>query len=161
MRVDECEHNSHHVGVAVVDISSRLEASADAVWAAVMTPAAFRRVTRGLIRMPVLGDRVDGWREGETVIGWVFLFGIIPFSRHRLHISGIDDTSRTLSSREKGGVVRRWDHDIIVTPVDGRSCSYRDRIRIEAGLFTPLVTLYARWFYSVRQRRWRVLAREL
>jgi len=161
MRVDECGSDVHHVGVTVVDISSRLEGSADAVWAAVKTPVAFRRVTRGLITMPVLRTRVDEWREGETVVGWVFLFGVIPFSRHHLHVSGINDTSRTLSSREKGGVVRRWDHDIIVTPVDDRSCIYRDRISIDAGVFTPFVAIYARCFYAVRQRRWRTLAKEL
>lgn len=49
MRVDECGSDVHHVGVTVVDISSRLEGSADAVWAAVKTPVAFRRVTRGRI----------------------------------------------------------------------------------------------------------------
>jgi hypothetical protein len=32
--------------------------------------------------MPAIATRQKDWREGETVVGWVFLFGFIPFSRH-------------------------------------------------------------------------------
>ena len=142
----------------VVEMSTVLEATADAVWNAVKTPTAFRKVTRGLLTMPVINKRRDEWHEGETVIGWVFLFGFIPFSHHHLHIAKIDEKERTLSSREQGGLVKRWDHDIIVTQVSPETCSYRDRIDIDAGVVTPVVVLYARFFYRIRQRRWRALA---
>jgi hypothetical protein len=145
--------------MAIVDRSTVLEASADLVWARVKTPAAFRAVTRRLLFMPVIRKRNDGWREGETFVGWVFLFGFLPFSRHHLHISRIDDSTRTLSSRESGGLITIWNHDICVAPIDSESCHYRDRIEIEAGIMTPVIVLYARWFYRMRQRRWRALAK--
>ena len=110
----------------VVERSTVLEASADAVWAAVKTPAAFRRVTRGILAMPVIGGRQDDWREGETVVGWVFLFGFLPFSRHHLHVAGIDESKRVLSSREHGGLISAWNHDIEVLPIDAVTCRYRD-----------------------------------
>lgn len=144
--------------MATVDRATVLDAPADAVWAAVRTPAAFRTVTRGLLTMPVLRRRTRPWSEGEIVIGWVLLFRCIPFSRHHLHIARIDDTTMTLCSHEHGGLVRRWDHDIVVTPVDDHRCRYRDRVEIDAGVLTPLVVAFARWFYGVRQRRWQVLA---
>jgi hypothetical protein len=145
--------------MAVVDRSTRLEASADAVWAAVKTPAAFRAVTRGVLTMPAIRSRNDQWREGETVVGWVFLFGFVPFSRHHLRVELIDESARVLSSREFGGVIRTWNHDIVITPIDHANCLYRDRIEIEAGIMTAVVGLYARWFYRTRQRRWRVVAK--
>ncbi len=145
----------------VVERSTLLEASADAIWAAVKTPSAFRFVTRGLLVMPVIRSRSGEWREGETVVGWVFLFGFLPFSRHHLHIARIDDSTRTLSSREFGGLIAMWNHDIEVVPVDSKTCRYRDRIEIEAGFLTPVIAVYARWFYRMRQRRWRALARGL
>ena len=145
----------------VVERSTVLEATADAVWAAVKTPSAFRRVTRGILAMPVIGGRQDDWREGETVVGWVFLFGFLPFSRHHLHVARIDDSTRTLSSREHGGMISIWNHDIEVVPIDQKTCHYRDRIEIEAGIATSLIVLYARWFYRMRQRRWRAVAREM
>jgi len=145
----------------IVDISTELAAPASAVWAAVKTPAAFRTVTRGVLTMPVLNDRRENWREGETVQGWVFLFGLLPFSRHRLHVAGIDDAEMTLRSQERGGPLRRWDHDISVTAIDDHRCRYRDRIEIDAGVLTPVVVRYAHWFYRLRQRRWRDLATTL
>lgn len=145
----------------VVDRSTLLAAPASAVWAAVKTPDAFRRVTRGLLAMPAIGGRTDEWREGETVVGWVFVFGVVPFSRYRLHVASIDESTRTLRSRESGGLVRTWNHDITVVAAGDRQCVYRDRIEIDAGIFTPVVGMFARWFYRMRQRRWRALAAEL
>lgn len=142
----------------IVERSTLLAASADAVWAAVKTPSAFRFVTRRLLVMPVIRSRSGEWREGETVVGWVFLFGFLPFSRHHLHIARIDDSTRTLSSREFGGLIAMWNHDIEVVPVDSMTCRYRDRIEIEAGFLTPAIAVYARWFYRMRQHRWRALA---
>ncbi|MEY4231308.1 MAG: hypothetical protein RLZZ362_2157 [Actinomycetota bacterium] len=147
--------------MAIVERSTLLEAPAAAVWGAVKAPSAFRAVTRRLIVMPAIADRQDDWREGETVVGWVFLFGFLPFSRHHLHVARIDEATRTLSSRESGGVITTWNHDIEVTPIDATSCRYLDRIEIEAGILTPLIVVYARWFYRMRQRRWRALAKGL
>ena len=147
--------------MAIVDLETVLSAPAPSVWRAVKTPGAFRTVTRGVLTMPVIKHREDEWREGETVTGWVFLFGVIPFSRHVLHVWRIDDSAMTFSSRESGGLLRRWNHDIIVVATDDSRCSYRDRIDIDAGIFTPAVVLYARWFYRTRQRRWRALAKAL
>lgn len=147
--------------MAWVERTTVLEASADAVWAAVKTPSAFRTVTRGLLAMPVIRRRQDEWREGETVVGWVFLFGFLPFSRHHLHVASIDESTRTLSSREFGGVIKTWNHDIEINPIDAKTCRYRDRIEIEAGVMTPVIVVYARWFYRTRQRRWQALAKGL
>lgn len=147
--------------MAWVERTTVLEASADAVWAAVKTPSAFRTVTRGLLAMPVIRRRQDEWREDETVVGWVFLFGFLPFSRHHLHVASIDDATRTLRSREFGGSIRGWNHDIEVVPIDAMTCRYRDQIEIDAGIVTPLIVLYAKWFYRMRQRRWRALAKGL
>jgi hypothetical protein len=147
--------------MALVDRSVELEAAAESVWNAVKTPAAFRTVTRGLLRMPVIANRDGDWQEGETVVGWVFLFGVIPFSRHHLHIARVDDGHRILRSQEHGGLVRLWNHEIEVEPISESRCRYTDRIEIDAGLLTPAVVAYARAFYRLRQRRWRILAQEI
>ena len=145
--------------MAIIDRSTVLEAPAHAVWGRVKTPAAFRAVTRRLLFMPVIRKRTDEWREGETVVGWVFLFGFLPFARHHLLIVRIDESTHTLSSQEFGGLITTWNHDIEVEPIDSESCHYGDRIQIEAGIMTPVIVLYARWFYRMRQRRWRALAK--
>jgi hypothetical protein len=138
-----------------------LEAPAAAVWQAVRTPRAFVTVTRGLLRLPVVESRTDEWRQGEQVVGWTWLFGVLPFNRHHLTVARIDHDQMTLTSDEHGGLIRSWVHDIIVEPVDPHRCRYTDRIAIDAGWATLPVTAFAWLFYRVRQRRWRQLAREL
>lgn len=147
------------MAMAIVDRTTLLEAPAEVVWEAVKTPEAFRAVTRHLLTMPVIRRRHDQWCEGETVVGWILLFGVVPFARHHLHIARIDESTRTMSSREYGGLITTWNHDIEVVPIDAATCRYRDRIEIEAGVVTPVVVVYARWFYRLRQRRWRALAK--
>lgn len=136
-RVEKSEICSHSKTMAIVERSAELAAPAEAVWRAVKTPSAFRTVTRGILTMPVIKHRDDGWRDGETVQGM------------------------TLSSQESGGISRRWNHDIVVRPVNDAGCHYTDRIDIDAGIFTPFVAGYARWFYKMRQQSWRELAKEL
>lgn len=149
------------IGSVVVERSTQLDAPAEKVWEAVKTPGAFRYVTRGLLTMPAIADRESDWIEGETVVGWVFLFGMVPFSRHHLRFAESDDACRTLQSKERGGLLRTWDHDIEVTPLDDERCLYRDRIELEAGPVTPLVWIWAHWFYRTRQKRWRKLSETL
>jgi ligand-binding SRPBCC domain-containing protein len=141
-----------------VTVSTLLEAPADVVWAAVKRPASFLAVTRHLLSVPALRGRTEPWREGETVRSWIFLFGVIPFSYHRISVASIDDRRRILRSDERGGPIRVWRHDIEVVPVSPTRCRYEDRIEIDAGILTALVTGYAHVFYRLRQRRWRKLA---
>lgn len=140
---------------------TELDAPADVVWSALSSPAAFVLVANGMIRFPAAERALGPWREGDVVEGWTFLFGVLPWSRHHLRLHAIDATSRTLESREHGGLVRRWDHTIVVTPLGARRCRYEDRIEIDAGVLTPVVVAFARVFYRYRQRNWRQLARVL
>jgi hypothetical protein len=142
----------------VVRRSTDLDAAPDVVWAAVRTPQAFRFVTRGLLEWRPLRGRVDPWRAGEEATGWLLLGEVLPFSRHRLRVAEIDDDARILRSDESGGLVRSWRHDLLVEPLDDGRTRYTDVIEIDAGAFTPVVAAFARWFYGVRQGRWRQLA---
>lgn len=139
--------------------SVTLDADADAIWQAVTTPTAFRLVTRGLIRWrSAPPTRLEPWREGETLSGLLLVFGVLPLSRHIITMERIDAERRELQSDERGGAIRSWRHLIRVTPVDQSSCLYEDIVEIDAGILTPVVAAFARWFYGIRQRRWRELA---
>lgn len=141
--------------------STVLDAAPDLVWAAVCTPQAFRFVTRGLIGWRPVRHRDEPWHEGDEAVGWLLLGGVLPFSRHRIRIVELDGRRRVLRSDESGGVVRSWRHDIVVEALDGGRCRYTDVVHIDAGAFTPLVVMFGKWLYLVRQRRWRVLAQLL
>ena len=140
-----------------ITVSTTLDAPADVVWTAVRTPEAFVHVARGMVRFPAAEAHPGPWETGDVVEGWTWLFGVVPFSRHRLTVASIDDATRTLDSDEGGGIVRAWLHRITVAE-HGSGCRYEDRISIDAGVLTPLVAAYARVFYRYRQQRWRRLA---
>jgi ligand-binding SRPBCC domain-containing protein len=135
-----------------------LDAPAPAVWDAVCTPAAFRAVTRGLLRYPPVARRAVAWREGETVSGRLWLFGVLPLTRHTIRVARIDPARLTLTSDEHGGPIRSWVHDIVLEPLDEHRTRYTDRVRIEAGWATLPVAGFAWLFYRLRQARWRRFA---
>ncbi len=144
--------------MTTVQRTTELDAAADHVWHALAVPDSFVLVAGDLVRFPAAERHDAPWRDGDVIDGWTFLFSVVPWSRHRLAIHRLDDAERRLESRERGGLIRRWDHVIQVTPIDERRCRYEDRIEIEAGLFTPVVAAWARVLYAYRQRNWRRLA---
>ncbi len=140
-----------------VQVSTRLDAPPELVWAAVTTPQAFVHVAGAMLRYPAAERHHARWQVGDELAGWTFLFRVLPFSRHRLSVRRVDDASRTLVSEEGGGLIRRWAHVITVEAENGRT-RYTDRIDIDAGPLTLPVAAYAGLFYRYRQHRWRRLA---
>jgi hypothetical protein len=144
-----------------IRISTNLEASADAVWAAVTTPETFVHVIGAALRYPV-AERAGGpFGPGWTIEGRLYLFRVLPVWRHRITVDEIDPIARILVTTEGGGPVSLWRHRIAVEPIDPTRCDYSDEIDIEAGALTPVVVAFATVFYRYRQRRWRRLARIL
>jgi uncharacterized protein YndB with AHSA1/START domain len=146
------------VDAVTIERSVELDAPASRVWAATRTPGAFRYVTRGVLRITGL-PRTGRFGQGTRVEGWLLLGGVLPLHRHHLEVVRVDETAMTLSSHEWGGVLRRWDHDIVVERLHGDRSRYTDRVRIDAGPFTMPVVMFAWLFYRYRQRRWRQLVR--
>lgn len=145
----------------VVERSTRLEASADVVWAAVMTPHAFVHVVGGVLRFPP-AERMDrAFAVGDVLEGWLLVGGLLPVSRHRIEVVDVDHARRRALTDERGGLVRTWRHELRVRPIDDATCRYTDRIDIDAGVVTPVVVGFARLLFAYRQRRWRRLARLL
>lgn len=144
--------------MSTVTVATELDAEADVVFSAVTTIDAFRHVTRGLVTYLPARHRTGPMAEGEEMVGWLLLGGVLPVSRHRIRIERIDPASRTMRSDEGGGLVRSWRHLIRVTPLGDGRCRYEDVIEIDAGALTPAVRVFAGVFYRLRQRRWRALA---
>jgi len=145
--------------VQTIEVSTELEAEAERVWSAMQHPTTFRYVCRGLIGIPALAGRSDPFRVGEEGTGWLFLFHVIPMSRHTILLAEVDGDTRTMRSREHGGVLRAWNHTLHVEPLgDGRS-RYTDTVEIDAGPLTTAVARLAVGIFRYRQARWRRLAR--
>lgn len=141
-----------------VTVSTELPAPAKLIWPAVTTPHAFVHVAKGMLRFPAAERIGRPWQVGDDITGLTFLFGVIPFSKHRIRVETIDDEAMSMVSDEEGGIVRTWRHRLTTTPIDDWRCRYEDRIEIDAGALTPVVAAFAAVFYRYRQRRWKRLA---
>ena len=142
-----------------VHLETTLPAPADRVWSAMQYPGTFLYVARGLLGVPSLQGRCEPFHQGEAGTGWLFLFHVIPLSRHTIEVVSIDDDRRTITTHEHGGLLRRWDHTLHVEPLDDSRSRYADTIELDAGALTPLMARVASAIFRYRHRRWHRLAR--
>lgn len=139
-----------------VSINSTIKAPAEEAWALVKQSDTLLYVTRGLMGFKAIESGLPvRWQQGNTEHLRIMLFGFIPAWRHQISFIEISDKNMDMLTHESGGVVNKWNHLISVKRLDNSSCKYTDDVEIKAGLFTPLIWLYAHAFYRYRQLRWR------
>ena len=73
-----------------------------------------------------------------------------PTLNWRIEIVGRDDQRFHLQSAERGGVIKRWDHTLSVTPIVENQCLYRDNVIVDAGVLTPIIARMCRSNYVKR-----------
>jgi hypothetical protein len=86
------------------------------------------------------------------------LMGFLPLGWQTIRIEypPVQGATRALRDNGFGPLIRKWDHMIEVS-ADARGTRYTDRVTIDAGALTPLIVIFARYFYAHRQKRWRRL----
>lgn len=142
-----------------IHVETALPTSADAIWQAMQHAESLRYVTRGLFRLPALAGRTQPFRQGECGTSWLVLFNVLPAWRHTIRLDELDPTTRTMRSREHGGVIKDWRHTLHVEPIGDQLCRYSDTVQIDAGRLTGLVAVIGTLMYRIRQRRWHALTR--
>ena len=143
-----------------IRLETILDAPADNVWAAMKHPVSFLYVTWGLVGAPGLVGRTDPFVQGETDVGWLFLFHLFPLWNHTVDVLLVDDETRTFRTREYGGLLRSWDHTLHVEPIDAERSLYVDGGHLDAGVATPLMARVVTSVYHYRLWRWHRLARK-
>ena len=142
-----------------VHVETILPTRADRVWSAMLSPATFLYVCKGLFGFPALAGRTEALRLGESGTGWLFAFHVLPAYRHTIEVVDVDQATGTIRTREHGGLLQAWNHTLHVEPLGANSCRYSDTVDIEAGVATGVVVAVANGIYRYRQRRWRKLVR--
>ncbi|WP_156297570.1 hypothetical protein [Mycobacterium paragordonae] len=144
-----------------VHVETTLPTSADRVWSAMLSPATFLYVCKGLFGFPALAGRTESLRTGERGTGWLMAFHVIPAYRHTIEVTEVDEATGTIRTREHGGALKAWNHTLHVEALQADSCRYSDTVDIDAGLLTGAVVAIANGIYRYRQRRWRKLVRRM
>ncbi len=108
--------------------------------------------------VPINPDKFpERWASGRYRVR-KYLFGVLPIGWQDICIELLPNQGQTHRLRDNGcgWLVPTWDHTIEVEPVEGGT-RYVDRVKLEAGILTPLVAAFARRFYKHRQQRWQKL----
>jgi hypothetical protein len=140
-------------------ISTTLPLDAEAAWRLLRRRDTLLYITRGALGFAGARAWPPVLEEGTELSARLWLLHLVPAWRHRLLVVEVDPTRRLLHSRESGGPVSAWNHDIWLEPAGPAACRYTDRVEIAAGAWTPLIWAFAQVFYRYRQARWRRLAR--
>ena len=149
--------------MALVELSTLLDAPPERVWAEVNRPALLHFVAHPFIAFDPLDPPTfpERWEEREYRVR-VRPFGAIPLGWQVVRIERPAPSAGAFYLRDngRGALARRWDHLITIEPAGPGRTRYTDRVEVEAGPLTPLVWAFARAFYAHRQRRWqRLVAR--
>lgn len=120
-------------------------------------------VCKGKIRFkPIASDFPKYWEKGMAIKTKMFVYGCIPFgSTHTLTFVDVDPKNFMLSTNERNSLVKIWNHTIVMTPINDNRVDYSDEIELYAGFMTRIVALWARSFYSYRQKRWKIIAEKI
>lgn len=145
----------------IARIETELPTSAEQAWEALLKRDTFLFITRGVLGFRGADQWPNAFHEGVEIETRLVFLHLIPAWKHTLRVVKVDEENLELVSHETGGIVRRWNHRILLESIGEERCRYLDEIDIDAGLPTPLVWVYAHLFYRYRQRRWRRLARTL
>ncbi len=94
------------------------------------------------------------WKKGETLSFRFKLFGAIPFGVHTIKVIDFDEETYQIYTNESNTFVPIWNHRIILEPLGENDSQYTDIVEIYAGWKTPFVYLWAKSFYSHRQKKW-------
>ena len=100
---------------------------------------------------PVEGSDDFKWQAGSVSAYRFNLFGFIPFGTHTIRIERFD--ADVVQSREGNEHVPVWNHRITLKAL-GADTEYTDEVEIRAGWKTFFVWLWAKAFYTHRQRKW-------
>jgi len=140
-------------------ISNVFATSSEQAWRAVKQSRTLSYITKGFLHFEGADHFPLEWKQGKTEQCRLIFFGFIPAWQHLLKFTLIDNQNHLQFTEETGGLIPQWNHLIKVETLTETRCRYTDEIDIKAGIFTPLVWLYAHIFYRYRQHRWKKLIR--
>jgi ligand-binding SRPBCC domain-containing protein len=136
------------------EISSKLEADAERVWAHSTSPEGINREFRPLLRMtfPPGGEfPPPDWAPGKTLFRSRLLFlGFLPVEYDDVGLVEFEPGKRFLE-RSKMMSQKVWEHERIVA-VDGSGCTITDRIAFEPRVrfLAPVYELVFRGTFRLR-----------
>lgn len=89
--------------------------------------------------------------EGATYNTNIRILGLVRCNDYRIKVNKVCHASRRVETVESNNVVRLWSHHLQIKPMQDGAI-WIDRVILDAGAMTPIVSRYARFMYQHRHR---------
>lgn len=93
------------------------------------------------------------WEKNAIFCFHFKLFSLLGLGTHTIKVISFNENG-DIYTHEQNSHVPTWNHRIILKQLDQSTTQYTDEVEIGAGWKTPIVYLWAKAFYSHRQRKW-------
>lgn len=98
------------------------------------------------------GQSKSTWEVGRSFSFDFKIFGFIKLGVHVINVKEFKPDN--IYTNEGNHFCSVWNHRIILKEIADGKTEYTDEVEIEAGWKTPFVYLWAKAFYSHRQKKW-------
>lgn len=144
-------------------VSSQIVVSINTAWNEIQKSSLLKFVAKGKVKFkPVNGKFPEIWKEKMTVQTRILIFRFIPFGGiHTLYFEKIDSENYVIETKEKDNSAKVWNHKISMQKIDENHIQYTDEVIIYGGIWTSIITCWAKSFYKHRQKRWLIVAKNL
>ena len=88
-------------------------------------------------------------KEGEKFTVDITTLKIFKTKGYEMFIERLDKEACVLQSREKGGGIKMWDHNLSIRQ-EGEMVIWTDDVTIDAGLITPIAVRFGAYMYKRR-----------
>jgi len=133
----------------------RLNCRPEEVWRLIQQASLFQDISKPLLTITTKEPLPEIWREGDACELQGRLFGLFPLAVRQLRVMKVDHDRRVLKTVETDSVTKRWRHAVRIQETSSGMSLYSDSIKINAGLFTPLIWAFTHLLYAYRQRKLR------
>lgn len=143
-------------------VSTNLNNTIEKIWDKILNIETLIFICKPMARFKLLSnENIIKWELNKEYIFKLFIYGFLPFGRHKIILEKIDPNNGLLVSKEHNKIVKIWNHKIYMKNEGEMKIKYTDEVDIYAGIFTLFVVSWATLFYKHRQKKWRKIALEL
>ncbi|MEN7981925.1 MAG: hypothetical protein ABFQ65_00575 [Nanoarchaeota archaeon] len=143
--------------------SSILNTTPEKIFLQLQKPSRLQEVASPILRFEFVNVKKlpKNWKIGKKYILNLYLFMHLYVGKHSIIIKKIDYKKKQIFSDESGLLAKIWNHKIYVNKYTNNKTHYTDEVEIHAGILTLFVWIFAYFFYSHRQKKWKKLAEQL
>lgn len=145
-----------------INISSILNNSVNKIWDKLLNVETLIEICKPMATFKSLSNEKEmKWEVNKEYVFKLFIYGFIPFGEHKIILIKLDKENKIILSNEHNGIVKIWNHLIILENIGDSEIKYTDEVEIYAGIFTFFTAAWAKLFYKHRQKKWKKISETL